>query len=209
MVKPLIEKYPDQKLEDLAKYGKCNISVWFQSKTTAEPKLISKSGTNFTDELHFVTKTKTHPYSHAKYQIDIEELRANIHNCQVNKICRMKLGEAVEKFLEIPRDQFISRWGGEYISLDSELEFREKFVRGFSVFVDHNEDFYTATQLYSSMDPAFSFIVRQEDGDQYHIDDEFVVILDKKYLKPFHCEKTEHCPYRVRYVTFSNKAYFI
>ena len=117
----------------------------------------------------------------------------------------MTLWEALSQKLDISRDMFIERWG-EYIECEKELEFRRTFNCGFSVFTNYNENFYTAEKIHSSLDSRVDFIVTPEDGTKYHIDLEVVLIIDKTYLKPFQCQATDNCPYKVN-MTF--KLYMI
>ena len=196
LLKPLKEKYHDRNIEDLAKFAKCNIRVYYQLKKSQKPELISKSNTNFSDDLNFVTKTRKHPYSFGRYQLNLEEMTASIYKSQSSKIQKMTLSEAFELNFKISKNEFISRWGNS-ISIEKELEFRECFGRGFSIYMNHDSDYYTAEKIYSSMNPGVEFIVDPGDGDEYHLDLEVVLILEKNYLQPFHCEKTEGCPYKV------------
>ena len=196
LVKPLKEKYPDRNIDDLAKFGKCNIRVFYQLKKSQKPTIIAKSSTNFSDDLNYVTKTKLHPYSFGKYQLNLEEMKAGIYNSQSSKIRKMTLGEAFELNFKITKNEFIFRWGNS-ISIEKELEFRECFGRGFSIYVNHDSDYFTAEKIYGSMNPGVEFIVDPGDGEEYHLDLEVVVILEKNYLQPFYCEKTDGCPYKV------------
>ena len=63
--------------------------------------------------------------------------------------------------------------------------------------MNHDSDYFTAEKIYGSMNAGVEFIVNPGDGDEYHLDLEVVVILEKNYLQPFYCEKTEGCPYKV------------
>ena len=195
-LEPLKEKFPEQNLEDLAKYGKCNIIIWHQARKSKNPEIISKSSTNFTDDLNIVTKTRYHPYNHAKYQVNLDELKANIYNSQSTKIQKMKIWEAIERNFEISKNELLFRWG-DTISIKREFEFRELFGRGFSVYFNHDENYYTAEKIYGSMHAGFSFIVGNGDLEEFSIDMDVTVILDDKYLQHFFCEKTPHCPYKV------------
>ena len=85
-LEPLKQKFPEQNLEDLAKLGKCNIIIWHQAKQSQNPKVISKSSTNYTDDLNIVTKTRYHPYNFAKYQVNLDALKAEIYKSQSSKI---------------------------------------------------------------------------------------------------------------------------
>ena len=195
-MEPLKKKFHDRNIEDLAKYAKCNIIVWYKVKKSQKPVILAKSNTNFSDDLNYVTKTKFHPYCFGKYQLNLEEMTATIYKSQSSKIRKMTLGEAFELNFKISKNEFISRWGNS-ISIEKELEFRECFGRGFSIYINHDSDYFTAEKIYGSMNPGVEFIVDPGDGDEYHLDLEVVVILEKNYLQPFHCEKTEGCPYKV------------
>ena len=131
-----------------------------------------------------------------RYQLDLEGLKADIYNSQSRKISKMPIWEAIELYMEISKSDFIDRWG-DSISLKDELEIQQQFGHGFSVYVNHDKNFYTAEKVYASLNPAFSFIIEPQDGEEYSLDLEVVVILDKTYLKPYHCTKTPNCLYKV------------
>lgn len=197
MLLPLKEKYRDQKLDDLAKVAKANIIIWYQVKIAQKPEIIAKSSTTYTDELNFVGKKKSHPYNKGKLQIDIKALSKTIYNSQNRKISKMPIWKAIELNLKVSKAEFISRWG-ETISLKNEIEIKEEFGRGFSVYVNHDENYYTAEKIYESLCPAFSFIIDAKDGETYHLDLEVVVILDENYLRPYTCSVTESCNFKVK-----------
>ena len=212
LLQPLKEKYPSQNLEELAKFGKCNIKIWFQPKRAKDPELISKSATTYLHDLNFVTKNRYHPYSYGRLQLDMDDLKSTIYKSQSSKIVKMKIWEAIEQNFKISKTEFIQQWG-KSISIEKELEFRETFGKGFSVYVNHNANFYTAEKLYASMFPGFSFIVNPCDGEEFDIELEVTVILSNSYLRPYFCEATENCSYTVKkfciYETFQLKFFLI
>ena len=195
-VKPLREKFPNQNLNDLAKRGRCNIYIWFQAKKSQDPKLLVRSDSNYSDDLNLITKNKSHPYSPLQYQLNIDELQAKIHHRQSQKIREITIWEGLSKKLNKTKEEFIQIWG-EYISIENESDFLKKFGFGYSVFSDLNEDYYNARKICSSLKPEFSFIVKPEDGERFHIDKKVVEIIDKSYLQHYFCQKTEGCAYKV------------
>ena len=201
LLQPLKQKYASQNLEELAKFGKCNIKIWFQPKRAKEPELISKSATTYLHDLNFVTKMRYHPYSNGRLQLDMDDLKSTIYNSQSSKIVKMKIWEAIEQNFKISKTEFVEQWGTS-ISIEKELEFQEKFGRGFNVYSNLNANFYTAEKIYSSMFPAFSFIVNPCDGENFDVELEVTVILSDSYLRPFHCEATENCSYTVKKVLY-------
>ena len=123
-------------------------------------------------------------------------MKADIYKSQSKKIAKMPIWEAIELNMEISKSDFIDRWG-DCISLKDELKIQQRFGHGYSVYVNHDSNYYTAEKVYASLNPAFSFIIEPKDGEEYSLDLEVIVILDKSYLKPYHCTKTENCLYKV------------
>ena len=197
-VKPLCEKFSTQNLNDLAKRGRCNILIWFQAKKTQNPKLLVRSDSNYSDDLNLITKNKSHPYSPLQYQLKIDELKATIHHKQSQKIREITIWEGLSKKLNKTKEEFIQIWG-QYISIENEPDFLNKFGFGYSVFSDLNEDYYNARKICSSLKPKFTFIVKPEDGEKFHIDKKVIEIIDKSYLQHYFCEKTAGCAYKVSF----------
>ena len=146
--------------------------------------------------MNFVTREHLHPYRYSSFQLDTDSLQRNIHTHQRAKITETTIWQALRSKISITRDSFVQRWG-EYISNESELEFRQTFDCGFSVYSDLDKNYYTATKIHISMNSCLDFIVKPEDGTRYHIDLNVILIIDKSYLKPFSCGKTPNCPYKV------------
>ena len=107
-LKPLKEKFPDQNLDKLASYAKANICIWYQVKRSEEARIISKSGTNFTNDINIVTKKKVHPYNFARLQLDLKALQENIYKSQARKLSKMPLWEAFELNFEISKTELSS-----------------------------------------------------------------------------------------------------
>ena len=183
-------------MNDLAKYAKANIIIWNQQRKAENPKVISKSSTNFTDNINLVTKSQSHPFPYSKLQLDTEKLKERIHKTQSNKLCEMTVWEALSQRLDISREDFIEKWGTA-IKMDNEVEFAEEFHFGYSIYSNWDNNFYTAELIYNSLNPKILFIINPSDGNCYDLDLKIVVISDKTYLQPYHCTRTEDCPYKV------------
>ena len=184
-------------MDDLAKYAKANIIIWNQGRKAENPKVISKSLTNYTDNINLVTKSQCHPFSYSKLQIDTEKLKERIHKTQSNKLCEMTVWEALSQWVDISKEEFIEKWGTA-IKIETEVEFAEEFHFGYSIYSNLDNNFYTAELVYNSLNPKILFITNPSDGDCLDLDLNVVVISDKSYLQPYHCTKTENCPYKVR-----------
>ena len=104
--------------------------------------------------------------------------------------------EGLSRKLNKTKEEFIQIWG-QYISIENEPDFLKKFGFGYSVFSDLNEDYYNARKICSSLKPKFTFIVKPEDGEKFHINKKVIEIIDKSYLQHYFCEKTAGCAYKV------------
>lgn len=107
----------------------------------------------------------------------------------------------ISKGLDISEIDFYQKWGGDKVNLKDEKKFIKVFGFGFNIWTKHDSAKFAAEPYIKSWDEdSPHFIIKLEllHREYIHIHDEMQVVLDKSYVQPYTCSKSEKCRFETR-----------
>ena len=190
----LRRKYPcisEETVKIIANEQNVLFQFWTQQNTRTKPKFVTKIGSvGIVIDLKISGFETFHQISFKNLTMLLETDKSDFYRSLNKKIKKFpSLSDAVNYFTgkSMTETEFFEIWGDNMLRFREEERFIENFGIGYSIWTDDSDCKKLRKSWFENHIPI---LLSKAKYKQYKIDihDEITVVIDKEYLRDFHCQ---------------------